>query len=673
VITEQARNGNSSEPLTGKPTAIRAHLEAAVPVAVAAAVIGAFYLSLYVVKHYPLAIGWDTPRYLFHANLVAARGLSGIPASLPPPSKTLHARPGFAMVVLPLSKLFATSAFHVAAVVPAVAAIAVGLAAAAFLSFTLRHDPLRLAVVAVIVGLSSVVIRLLAPETYTDNLFAAALFLAAFVLIVAAVRDGRGMLAAIVLLGVGGIVHPPTYGEILALLALVGLMYLPSSWRAWRKEGRPVLSTPTGRLGLIVAGGAAITATAIYGLLRATPDTPLLTRAEARKKLREDVSLYWFPVTVPVAAAGLAGLSRSAFGTDQRDRSTARLVLAILCAWSAVIAVGVATFFLGRNTPAHRLLAFLLPLPMLFALGLFALDGVVQRALRRWPWRRLAAGAVVVVGVVTVAALGAWDLYVNLPRRGVEWLQVGKVEDAATAAQYLDRTRVPASAPVVFVIDDSGPNPLSYVPEMAYMIRSVLPASRVEHAYIYVGDPARYLAGQPTLRPSPPTYNGNVRRFWPTIQRLLPEHPVALLLAGYNPAYPTFVANHSELVVAPDVAVLSGPRPPALLPAAPDPYPFRHAYEIALLGVGTFVVVFLIGLGWAIALLPRGVRSFEAVALAPAFGVAAIAVGALITSPLGLRLRTLGAVGLLAAMAVLGAFAAWWRVRRPAESAPARS
>src|SRR5437667_2865669 len=124
VITEQARNGNSSEPLTGKPTAIRAHLEAAVPVAIAAAVIGAFYLSLYVVKHYPLAIGWDTPRYLFHANLVAARGLSGIPASLPPPSKTLHARPGFAMVVLPLSKLFATSAFHVAAVVPAVAAIA---------------------------------------------------------------------------------------------------------------------------------------------------------------------------------------------------------------------------------------------------------------------------------------------------------------------------------------------------------------------------------------------------------------------------------------------------------------------------------------------------------------------------------------------------------------------
>jgi hypothetical protein len=330
----------------------------------------------------------------------------------------------------------------------------------------------------------------------------------------------------------------------------------------------------------------------------------------------------------------------------------------------------VATFFLGRNTPAHRLLAFLLPLPMLFALGLFALARSVQRVFRGWRWRQIAGVVVVAAGVVTVATLGVWDFYVNLPhRRGVEWLQVGKLEDAATAAQYLDRTRIPAAAPVVFVIDDSGPNPLSYVPEMAYMIRSVLPVNRVEHAYIYVGDPARYLAGEPTLRSSPRTYNANVQRFWPTIRRLLPQHPVALLLADYNPAYDRFVTDHPELVVAPNVVALAGPRPLTRLSAAPDPYPFHHADEIALLGVGTFVVLLVIGLGWAVALLPAGARSFEALALAPAFGVAAVAVGALITSPLGLRLRTIGGVALLVAMAALGGVAAFRRLRRDGSAA----
>lgn len=342
-----------------------------------------------------------------------------------------------------------------------------------------------------------------------------------------------------------------------------------------------------------------------------------------------------------------------------------RLALAVLVAWSAVIVVGVATFFLGRNTPAHRLLALLVPLPMLFALGLFALARLAGRALRRWRWREVAGGVVVAAGVVTAAVLGVRDFYVDLPRqRGVEWLQVGKVEDAATAAQYLARTGVPAGDPVVFVIDDSGPNPLSYVPEMAYMIRSVLPVARLEHAYFYVGDPERYLAGQPTYRSVPRQYNGNERRFWPTIQRLLPRHPVAILLAEYSPAYQRFAAAHPDRVAAPDLIVLSGPRPATPLPAAPDPYRFDHADQIALLGIGSFIVLLLLGSGWAVALAPRDARSFEALALAPAFGVAAVAVGALITDPLGLRLQGAGGIALLAVMAALGAAAAVRRLRR---------
>ena len=129
----------------------REHLGPLLLMAAVAAGVAVFFLAIYKVRHYPMPIGWDTPRYLSQTNFVAERGLTSVPHALPPPSKTLTSRAGFPVMVLSLSSLFGVSTFKTAAIVPAVAAVAIALAAGALVSASLRRPAWEAAVVAVLV------------------------------------------------------------------------------------------------------------------------------------------------------------------------------------------------------------------------------------------------------------------------------------------------------------------------------------------------------------------------------------------------------------------------------------------------------------------------------------------------------------------------------------------
>jgi MFS family permease len=648
--------------------------------------IAAFYLLLYVFKEDPMPIGWDTPRYLSQTQFVAERGLAGVPDRLPPPIKTLDSRAaGFPVIALVLGSVSGTSPFAAAVIMPVAAAVALALAAGAFVSYTLRRPAWQAAIVAVVVGLSPTVVRLMSPETYTDNLFSAALILAAMVPLVSYVREGRGdgMLGAVLLLAAAGLAHPSILGIFLAVMAVAAVLYLPESWRSWRTGGGPA-STPTARLAMVAAAGAGLTAAALGGLLRAAPDSPTLTRGELTKKLRQDLPLHLLPVTLPLGAMGVWSLaerlrrfggraagdrSRKRGLAEDPNRSAARFALTLFVAWAGVVAVGVLAFYLGVNSPAHRFLAFFIPLPILVALGLLWARERAGKAIGR-----TAGAAVLAVGTVGLALLGFRDYYVILPdERGVEWLETPKVQEAASAASYLDAVGVRGDDPVVFVVDDLGLNPLSYVPEMAYILRSALPAERIENAYFYVGDPERYLAGEPTYRTSPPTYNVNANRFWPTIRRLLPGQPVALLLSSYNPAYGEFVTDHPEAIVAPNVAVLHGPAPDRSIEPPPIPTGLRGLIPNAVFDVATLALLVLVGAGWVIALVPSGGRPFEVLALAPAFGIGSLILVGVLVDTAGFRLGGAGGVVTVAAAAGVGMAFAAGRLRRNRASATGRS
>ena len=630
--------------------------------------ISSFFLALYAVREYSMPIGWDTPRYLSQTNFVAERGLSGVPETLPPPIKTLASRAGFPVVTLSLSGLFGVSTFKVAATVPVAAAVAIALAAGSLVSSTLRRGAWELAFVALVTGTSAVLIRLVAPETYTDNLLAAALVLAALVPLSFALRDGRGSLAVVGLMVAAGLAHGPTFAVMAGALGLLALAYAPASWRAWRGEGGvSLLRTPTGRLALMVAGAGAAAAAAIYGLLGVGPDTPKLTRGELTKKLREDLPLYRFGLTLPLAAVGgaaVVGQARTSRGEgDERTVRGPAFLLAVLFAWTAILMVAFVLFAAGRNAPVHRSLALLLPLPILMGIGLLAVARLADRALRRL------GAAVLIVALAGLSFLGYRTLYLDLARdRGVEWMQPSKIRDAATAVAYLDAAGVPEEEPVVYVIDDTGPNPLSYVPEMVYMMRSVMPPERIENAYAYVGEPGEYLAGRRTFRDTPKTYNANVARFWPAVERLLPQRPVALLLSSYNADFGEVAAEHPEWIVAPNVIALEGPRPAADVPVPPIPYGPRTIVQGGLLGAGTLLVLGLIGLGWAAFVLPGRVRSFEVLALAPAFGIGALIFAGVLLDAAGLRLGGVGGTVTVLIAAVPGWVAGFLRLRREPEA-----
>jgi hypothetical protein len=290
---------------------------------------------------------------------------------------------------------------------------------------------------------------------------------------------------------------------------------------------------------------------------------------------------------------------------------------------------------------------------------------VERRAARRDPRTARRPGVTVAVaGLAILTLLGSFDLYVSIVhRRGAEWITVAKAQDSATASAYLDAAGVPVTAPVVYVFDKA--NPRSNLPELTYVMRSVLSPDRMQSVHVYLGTPENFAAGKPTYRTADSTYDFTEGEFWPGVAKVLPQHPVALLLQTYNPAYGRIAVAHPDWVVGPGVIALGGGKPGVSVAAATIPADLSNPVGGVVFGIGTIVVLFLVGAGWALALLPAGMRGFEVLALAPAFGIAGIVLtGVLLDTVLGVRLRGPGGAAAVLVPLVVGALLAVRRLRR---------
>ena len=203
-------------------------------VAIIAVGVMGFFLWIYPAKGFTVPIGWDTSRYIWKTTLAQRFGIANIQSVVHPPVVADPARPGFPAIAGTLSSLTGANLFRLAAVLPAVMAASIGLAAAAFASATLRRPAWEAMAVGVAVGTSAFVVRLAGPEGYQDNLFAAAVFMAAAVPLALSLRDRWALLPAVLLFSAGGIIHWAFFLFMFGTLGLVALTYLPASWRAWR-------------------------------------------------------------------------------------------------------------------------------------------------------------------------------------------------------------------------------------------------------------------------------------------------------------------------------------------------------------------------------------------------------------------------------------------------------
>src|SRR5205823_7100457 len=180
---------------------------------------------------------------------------------------------------------------------------------------------------------------------------------------------------------------------------------------------------------------------------------------------------------------------------------------------------------------------------------------------------------------------------------------------------------VPANRPVVFIVRDRDWN---YVSLEGHMIRAALPAARLRGVYVYAGSPRAYLEHRPTLA-GPGAVSAISRSYFRFVQPLYPRDPVAIMLSSFDDRYfPPWKASHPATLEAPGVAVVHGPMLAAPLRGSPPPIGRLSIVKIGALAVGTFIVLWLAGIGWAVVMLTRWAGGLQVVALAPAVGTAAL-------------------------------------------------
>jgi hypothetical protein len=617
----------------------------------------AFFLSIYAVKGSRVPMGWDTSEYVWRTALARSIGVADLDGALPRPAQGQSGRPGFVVVAAALASTEGVSPFRIAAVLPAVAAAAVGLAAGAFMSATLRRPWWESVVVALVVGTSASVVRLAGPETYQDNLLGAAVFMAAAIPVVGAVDHRAGLVPAITLLASGGVIHWMFFLYMAGVLGVVGMAYLPASVDSWRRGEQSLLDTPAARMAEVIVGAGAIAAGLLYGVLSAATRSSFLSVEEFMKKFRRDLPKYQFTITLPVAAFGAAWL---AWGAAMKERVARRprLVLALLLAWCGIgLAGSVALVAFQLQVPAHRFVAFAMALPVLAAVGLVALGRLA------WRWAPPLG-----IAVVSAGLLGGSLLSHEQWSRTRAWMDPAKIDNAAAAAGYLDFAEVDDDRPIVVIV---GRADRSYIGLMGQMVRAAMPAERIDDVYVYYGDPELYLQRRPTDVPRMPGTPDLSQVYFGYLQHTYDQNPVAVVLSEFGPeGFEEWARTHPESLVAEGVAVVRGPiaPAPASLSASSPVTPYGTA-RLALLGVGALVLLGSVGLGWSVVLLGRTLRPAELVAVAPAVGIAMLVVVGVFLDRLGLRLT--GAGGISAP--VLSAATAWviaWTLRRRNRKTP---
>jgi hypothetical protein len=284
--------------------------------ALVAASVAAFYLSAYRVSVLLTPIGWDVPKYLWRTSLAAEVGVHGLPERVPPPVNTSPDRPGFPILALTLSGVTGQDPYALAAAAVPLGAATVGLAGGALWIVAPRRPPWQGALLAGVLGTSSLVVRLAGPETYLDNLFAGAVALAALVPLSAVARgpgaspdlQDRGAGLAPALLATGllvavAVLHWATFLFFLAVLVLA------VGWRArgWfrRSAGGPSPGRRLAGVFLAALAGAALA----YLALGTLPDPPVVHEGEFARKLDATIGRLDL-LLLPLAVVGLVSWTR---------------------------------------------------------------------------------------------------------------------------------------------------------------------------------------------------------------------------------------------------------------------------------------------------------------------------------------------------------------------------
>jgi hypothetical protein len=444
---------------------------------------------------------------------------------------------------------------------------------------------------------------------YVSNLALTLTFLAAASALAA--RSTRGVVAAAVLIGAGGLLHPQFFflgGVILVVVA--AWSRLGDAERGW--------SSDAGRIVLALVGG---TVMAGAGLLWTTIGPARLTVATSkdalfrhiglgrtlarlyRNRLGKNIRRYALYVLLPLAAMGVP-LAR---GFTRR----------FLVSWAALTLLAVPVGMATGWFPPDRVITFSFALPVLAALGAVALWHLLAPRMPAWfAW----SVVVLTVGVLVFATLWSWN-------RQNAYVKPQELVDS-TLAGRIGATQ-PAGTPLVFIVNNPDSKLGFQTTQVANIARAAVPPDRAKDVYVYVGDVSRFFARQPTVRPGRFGFNLLSR----TTLAEIPNGPAAVFVESrFDGNAPDRLDPH--LVAWSPTLASSVPGPRALAPLPGEVAP-SNAFAITGATVLALMLLWAAGLGWARWTFDDDVT---AVAAAPGFGVAILAVVGLTMERVGVPL-----------------------------------
>jgi hypothetical protein len=563
-----------------------------VVVVVPAAIALVVFAAPFVRDRSTLPFGRDTAGYVWRANVAHDVGL----AALRGEPVGFGDRPGHPSVVAVLRSLTGQDGLAAAWMMPAAMAAAVALAAGAIAAG--GPGGTRRAALAAAAGVGGSAFIAWTAVGYAANLMFDVVALAFVAVVIHSMRGGPGSVAASAILLAGGVTIHWVFA-LLMVAMVVGVVIAHEVWPAHllprgsaAHPRRPLVALVAS---LVAGGGAMLLVPELPGSLPSVEPTHI----ENFNALRLDG--FDLPLVVGAALVGLgAGLLRRG----------ERWGVALLASWAIPAGAGLIGWsVLDLPTPPYRWIGFALGLPLLASLSGPWLRDLIH--VRSVPGRAvLGVAALIPAGLLVVSGAQVW--WARSPRLAPE-----AFAELGTVTSYLE-TSVPQGTPLLFSIrPERPPEPVDLV------LRAGLPGSRaVDTAAIgldYRGGLGEGPIGQ--------------------------ADAVVLHLLSFRPRPPP-----AGTPIGPGAWVLQGPSPqgpvePGGAPRAPGPVRF------AAVAVGWLAVLGLAGSGWT---RPLGVSVVEGVGLAPAFGIASIAVASVIAGRFGVRPAGWGALSILAAATAIG-------------------
>jgi hypothetical protein len=618
-----------STAISAPPTVQQDLLIAAMLLTVAVVVVGLHF------GRYPThdlsPTGWDIHAYVWQTKAIGHGSLSEV-----------GARPGVPVLASLLRGVIPIDPGREMIVLPAILAVALGLAAATAVRMALDLPGWATPVVALMVGIWPTTQR--GMEGYVASLMMLMLRAAGVAVLVNGRSRVPGLALATAIFAAACLSHVVFYVAFVGVAGLAVLLAVPA-YLADRRAGLGLLATEAGATTFAVLGGGAVGAVALFGALGLRPgESADVSRAafNYRSRTLEARAALHPRAFLPV------GLVGTALAWGGRGSTAARALIRLGLAWSIVAGVGALASLANFPVPGARFIQFALPIPVLFGLGVVATVGVITRR-RGLVW--------VLIGILAVLAFAASPREARI-RNILDGRTVKRPPiwtDARAARRYLDR--IGTARPVVFVVDEPG-EAGAYTPRVRlYIFRSSVPDDLVTRTYVYMGTIENLEAGRPTLLHATTRwqrdYNTLSRSNWDDASPALAEGAVVLISRnGARDAFEAAVAQDPTREVSPGLYVLRGPVIDIGTPAPVAPFGVGRA---ALSALGFLALLMLAGWGWARWALRRDTAGrIDVLCLAPAVGAGLAVIPAFLLAAAGGDPRGPVGIGLLAGLALAG-------------------